>query len=801
MNQFYPTQKFKGLEWQSAAVRALFVIIFLTGTLFSAFAQQAGDYRTANSGKWSSASIWEVYDGANWVAATTAPGTTSEVNRVTISGGTIISLTVSLAQYKLDSVDIYGTLVVTSLGSPTHFNIGYVEIYPDSTKPGQLEPGGGIRWDVNGAGLRIPYDGSIAYPPTYRGIEALNSSDPQNCGDNIALYLGGGLFGLPEVKYATCKGQLENVCLSFKDVNEVGGILRTVPILPVPPIAGEGTASCSLSFPTTLTVLGVPSQALVSAKIFGRLGMDSVYSIPETVTGVQDGGPKDLDGIVNGAVIMAINIEASGYGRYPMVISINKGYADNSPSACRDFGLVTTDTIQFDFVTPPTIDITAPTSVCSGQDAGIVLNNTSTTNYIGVFWSIDDVKQQAFVVAPSSMYTIPVSGAGGSVKYTIDELSYAAPSPVIPCSNTINAEYLINVGAPSSLAINLDENTQSIFGGVDVVASAGCRLISSLISGSITTVQGKAFVAPGTIDYSGRPAVGRRVWMKATGGISGANDRVTIYATNAEFAAFNAVTPDNQFLPIQPSDPQLYRNNVRVYRFAEGDYDPATGLPTVPISLATQISTSLQEVKWNISNQYWEIQFPSSELGLFIIANENWIVLPLKLLSFEAQLSGKRNAALVWNTTEERDVRGFDVEASADGTQFAKVGFVTARNAVGQHAYNFETPMPGKLGYFRLKMIDKNGDITYSQVRRVQMEDVLAKPYPNPAQSFINVDLTGYPAGYIRMVDISGRSMYMSRTTSGMNRIPVQNLADGIYLLELSVGKEIETIKVSVLHK
>ncbi|MBK7854981.1 MAG: hypothetical protein IPJ79_08825 [Bacteroidetes bacterium] len=47
------------------------LLIAANVTLLSA--QTTGDYRTSATGNWSSASIWERYNGSAWVGASVAP--------------------------------------------------------------------------------------------------------------------------------------------------------------------------------------------------------------------------------------------------------------------------------------------------------------------------------------------------------------------------------------------------------------------------------------------------------------------------------------------------------------------------------------------------------------------------------------------------------------------------------------------------------------------------------------------------------------------------------------------------------
>ena len=62
------------------AILAVFFVLLLS---VFAFSQATGDYRSAASGNWSVADTWETFDGANWVAAGSAP-TGAEI--ITVDG-------------------------------------------------------------------------------------------------------------------------------------------------------------------------------------------------------------------------------------------------------------------------------------------------------------------------------------------------------------------------------------------------------------------------------------------------------------------------------------------------------------------------------------------------------------------------------------------------------------------------------------------------------------------------------------------------------------------------------------------
>ena len=88
-----------------------------------------GDYRSVNSGDWSNPSSWQQYNGISWIAAVTAPSSSSNV--ITIRDGHTITVNSTVTADQV-IVDAGGTLITTIGGNLT------------------IENGAGIDLDCNG---------------------------------------------------------------------------------------------------------------------------------------------------------------------------------------------------------------------------------------------------------------------------------------------------------------------------------------------------------------------------------------------------------------------------------------------------------------------------------------------------------------------------------------------------------------------------------------------------------------------------------------------------------------------------
>jgi len=100
-------------------MRLSLTLTFLAFTLLivvvnnRAFAQSSGDYRTATSGNWNSASTWERYNGSSWVASPSQGAPTSSMGAITVLNTHTVAVT---ANVTLDQVTVNsgGQLAVNS---------------------------------------------------------------------------------------------------------------------------------------------------------------------------------------------------------------------------------------------------------------------------------------------------------------------------------------------------------------------------------------------------------------------------------------------------------------------------------------------------------------------------------------------------------------------------------------------------------------------------------------------------------------------------------------------------------------
>lgn len=160
--------------------RAALSLVLLASTAFipsNVTAQNLGDYRSAGTGLWNTASTWQRFDGTSFVAAQSAPTSTDGI--VTISAGHTVSTNSSISIDQL-VVAAGGTL----LSSSSTFTV------LDGPGTDMLVSG---TWQLNGANVEGPGTMQIAANGNFSWVSgALASTSVLNVGASATTTVSGG---------------------------------------------------------------------------------------------------------------------------------------------------------------------------------------------------------------------------------------------------------------------------------------------------------------------------------------------------------------------------------------------------------------------------------------------------------------------------------------------------------------------------------------------------------------------------------------------------------------------------------
>jgi hypothetical protein len=123
-------------------------------------------------------------------------------------------------------------------------------------------------------------------------------------------------------------------------------------------------------------------------------------------------------------------------------------------------------------------------------------------------------------------------------------------------------------------------------------------------------------------------------------------------------------------------------------------------------------------------------------------------VLAVELIDFQG-IAIKEGVNLTWTTTSEKNNNYYDVERSADGKTFEKIGQVKGSGTkTTKSSYTFldENPLLGlNIAYYRLRQVDFDGTSTTSNVISVEQKarGKGLKVYPNPSlDNWVSIELS-----------------------------------------------------------
>lgn len=174
--------------------------------------------------------------------------------------------------------------------------------------------------------------------------------------------------------------------------------------------------------------------------------------------------------------------------------------------------------------------------------------------------------------------------------------------------------------------------------------------------------------------------------------------------------------------------------------------------------------------------------------------------LPVTLISFTAQF--QQNAVVIeWNVAEQSGIKNYEVEWSTNGSDFTKVFTITAGTSSYYKTLHYQYEKG--LNYYRLKIKDADGSVTYSSVKNVRvMQKSAFRIYPNPATNFFiaETDVLNSPVS-IKVMTVTGVTVKThSEIRSQRVYIDVSQLPSGMYLVQMiPVSGQISSYQLSII--
>jgi hypothetical protein len=258
-------------------------------------------------------------------------------------------------------------------------------------------------------------------------------------------------------------------------------------------------------------------------------------------------------------------------------------------------------------------------------------------------------------------------------------------------------------------------------------------------------------------------------------------------------------------------------DSLGIYSFIDlepGNYHIKV-IPPSNYNFTLQTNTTDDNYKTGISTTGSDVNSAGWSYGINLIAGENnenidaglisTLVLPIKIISFTA-VQKSNQVQLNWSVAEQINVANYEVQTCTDGRTFKTI-LVTVASSSLSEGYNaiHQNPSTG-LNYYRIKSIDKDGSISYSEIRKVTFGkggDVVI--YPNPVSTgVVNITLIGNrvnKSATMSILSMEGKliSQQQIAKISQTETIDVSVLANGSYIIKLITDTEVvnKTIQVS----
>jgi poly(beta-D-mannuronate) lyase len=176
------------------------------------------------------------------------------------------------------------------------------------------------------------------------------------------------------------------------------------------------------------------------------------------------------------------------------------------------------------------------------------------------------------------------------------------------------------------------------------------------------------------------------------------------------------------------------------------------------------------------------------------------VIVPVHLVRFT--LTQTANAyKLNWLVENEVNFLKYEVEVSDDGNNFKKSATVYANN---QSNYQYDYYGAVKQDkYFRLRLIDKDGSFSYSNIVSIKKSDKLQiSLYPNPTKDFISVSLSKVKSNSkLIVVDNIGKIIQKIQLVNNTTSISTDGLVSGMYFIQILENGELISSLPFVISK
>ena len=176
--------------------------------------------------------------------------------------------------------------------------------------------------------------------------------------------------------------------------------------------------------------------------------------------------------------------------------------------------------------------------------------------------------------------------------------------------------------------------------------------------------------------------------------------------------------------------------------------------------------------------------------------------LPVTFEGFVARRSDDGTTKLLWNVSQEINVKGYSVETSTNGRDFNSIGYIAA---IGNKVYslNYLDKISGTV-YFRIKNIDLDGKSKYSSIIKLYSKETVINSlqvYPQPAFEQVTIQHNkAFEKAVFTLYSADGKIILkkFAMPNTQQTQLNISNLNNGLYFVNIRVGNSSIVKKVSI---
>lgn len=426
--------------------------------------------------------------------------------------------------------------------------------------------------------------------------------------------------------------------------------------------------------------------------------------------------------------------------------------------------------------------VTVSGNVFKDPNGGNVNNSTGTTNIVpsGMFANLTDANGK--VVASVSVntdgtYSFPAIFEGSytvKISTTAGTQGAAAPAAALPAGWQATGDFN---GTPNTGNDGTANNTSAIF----TVAAA-----------NVTNVNFGIQQPPASPNQSytiAQPPYNSTVTLNGSGTVI---SPAALNGTDPEDGSLGSGTTFTITTGAGMNGNKLFYNGVEISGTVSiPNYNPA--LLTVTFSGAGSTGLSFTYQSTDAAGQ-------TSNSATYSIS---WLTaLPVRMFETAAILNGT-NVYVNWRTDNEVNTSRFYVERSTDNINFVTIAETAAAgNFSGIKNYSIQDDgrgIKGNVVYYRIKLVDLNGSITYSNKAIVTISGITnVTVWPNPFVENISVSYYSdvNTKALVKLMDAAGKLVVQmpANVYKGLNQINIGSLSklhSGIYFVKIDAGASV----------